>query len=136
MLIGKVSCFHAVWPSPYPCCTIQFAPTGLRPHSYQNKPHLKLTVHAPGVLQPILCETLCQRGALGSNVIKSFSQHQNLVCWRPGAQQHSQGANLCVMPGQTHTGNRHKHFLLGSRGSRGKRRSLLPPSMSDLALFN
>lgn len=75
-----------------------------------------------------LCEPFCQRGALGSNVIKSSSQHQNLVCWRSGAQQQSQGANPCVMPGQTHTGNRHKHFLLGSSGSRGKGRSLLPPS--------
>ena len=72
---------------------------------------------------------LCQRGALGSDVIKSSSQrHQNLVCaGGPGAQQHSQAANPCVMPGQTHTGNRHKHFLLGSGGSRGKGRFLLTP---------
>lgn len=49
------------------------------------------------------------------------------MCWQSEAKQHSQAPNPCVMPGQTHTGNQHKHFLLGSRGSRGKGRSLLPP---------
>lgn len=80
------------------------------------------------------------RGTLSPNVIKSSSQHQNLVCWRSLSQQHSLRPNPCVMPGQTHTGNQHKHFLLGSRDSRGEGRSLplapTPSLLSDLALFN